>query len=363
MALKTRAYRLQREGFERGFSLPEMLASVAIITLLMFAVFTFMGQSQKRFQGDLVVAESNQGARAALEVMTQEIGQAGFNPIFNPSKTSSSTVTASSTAQCITLSDISQIFPGDWLTVDSGGASELVRVLSTSAVAGSPCTTANQIQAVFQQDHCQGPVGPACAGISPTWPYPAISYKTAHPNGILQGTGTSDDKTLEFFGDINADGNFEYVVYSLNAPAGAPTVSINGTTYTLYTLYRSITPVSFVAGAKNNRASPLVQNVLYNTTSKQGPTGQPIFSYPVTVPLSIVPTTITVVGTVVVNLSVAVSPKSLETGSLVQWYTMATQVRPLNLVAAVAVANAGGSKFLPSLPVDLPMAYPSNYYN
>lgn len=340
-----------------------MLASVAIITLLMSAIFPFMAQSQKRFQGDLVVSESNQGARAALEVMTQEIGQAGFNPIFNPNKTSSSAVTASAAAQCVTLNNISQIFPSDWVAVDSGGAFELVRVLSTSAISGSPCTSANQIQGVFQQDHCNGPVGPTCAGVSPTWPFPVISYKTAHPNGILQGTGTSDDKTLEFFGDINGDGSFKYVVYSLDAPAGAPTVSINGTTYTLYTLYRSITPVSFASGTKNNRASPLVQNVLYNTTSKQGPTGQPVFSYPVTVPLSIVPSVITVVGTVVVNLSVAVNPTNLETGGLVQWYTMATQIRPLNLVAAVAVANAGGSKFLPLLPVELPMTNPANYYN
>ena len=58
-----------------GFSLMEMLVSIAIIVLLMSAVFPFLFQAQKRFQGNVVVSEANQAARAGLEVMAQEIGQ------------------------------------------------------------------------------------------------------------------------------------------------------------------------------------------------------------------------------------------------------------------------------------------------
>ena len=98
-----------------GFSLLEMLASVTIITLLMSAVFAFMFQAQKRFQGNIVISESNQSARAALEVLTQEIGQAGYNPNYSPHKTSSASVSANADPQCVTMSNTTGIHPGDWL--------------------------------------------------------------------------------------------------------------------------------------------------------------------------------------------------------------------------------------------------------
>lgn len=341
-----------------GFSLIEMLVSVAIIILLMSAVFPFLFQSQKRFQGNSVIAEANQSARAALEVITQEVGQAGFNPNFTANKTSTAVVAPNSSAQCVTLNDINQINPGDWLCVDTGSANELVQVLSTSNVSGTPCGASNQIQAVFLMSHDGS-----------TTPFPVISYKMPFGTGILRTTGTSDDQRLEFYGDINQDGVIRYVVYSLSAVSPASSVSINGTTYTLYNLYRSITPVTFTnlpvpsgyAPPDNTQASPLVNNVLYNSANQSGPTGQPIFAYPQQVVIGVVPNQITVVGTVQVTLSVAVSPKSLET-SRVQWFTMATEIRPLDLSAAISVNNAGGAIYLPPTPACLPMAFPSDYY-
>jgi hypothetical protein len=110
----------------------------------------------------------------------------------------------------------------------------------------------------------------------------------------------------------------------------------------------------------NNPSSPLVQNVLYDATNARGPTGQPIFAYPNTVVVGVVPNQITVVGTIVVTLSVAVNPRSLESGR-VEWYTMATQIRPLNLSAAVAINQAGGAGYMVKLPAGLPMTYPSGY--
>jgi len=347
-----------RRDFAAGFSLIELLASVAIIVLLMSAVFPFLFQSQKKYQTNQVVSEANQSARAAMEVMTQEIGQAGFNPNFTTAKTSSNTVAVSSSAQCVTLSDINQISPGDWLMVDTGPNHELVEVLSTSGISGTPCSAPNQISAVFLMSHDGS-----------TTPFPVISYKMPYGSGILQASGTSSDQRLEFFGDINQDGVIRYVVYSLSPASPAATVSINGTTYTLYDLYRSVTTVPFTnlpppstyTPPANNQASPLVTNVLYNTTNHSGPTGEPIFAYPNQVVIGVVPNQITVVGTVVVALSVAVSPRSLESESP-QWFTMATQIRPLNLQAAIRVNNAGGAIYLPPLPKSLPMTFPSDYY-
>jgi prepilin-type N-terminal cleavage/methylation domain-containing protein len=332
--------RLSRTDRETGFSLLEMLASVLIITVLMSAIFSFMFQAQKRFQGNTVIAESNQGTRGALEIMTQEIGQAGFNPNFVPHKTCNAVVNANAAPQCVTISDLRQVNPGDWLSVDVGGNNELVKVAGTTATGA--CSGANQMQGVFQVNHTGTP-------------FTIISYKMPYPSGILQGTGTSDDHNLKFFGDINADGNINYVVYSLSPTTNpATTVSVDGTTYKLCNLTRSIAPVTFVAGAVSNPASPLVQNVLYDATAKRGPTGQPIFGYPNLVTVGIVPNQVTVVGTVVITLSVAENPKNVETNR-VAWFTMSTQVRPLNLSAAVAVSQAGGFTYLPRLPAGLPM--------
>lgn len=340
-----------------GFSLLELLVSVIIITIVMGAVFQFMTQAQKTYQGDQATSESDQAARAALEIMTQEIGQAGgnpsfvaagYDPLFTANKTLLSTsVSASAVPSCASLDNIGQINPGDWLSVDDGPNNEMVQVLSTSNVAGGPCSGSNEVQAVFDQPH--------------TASAPVIVHNLPYPSGILQGAGTSDDHTLEFFGDLNDNGVIDYVVYSLYAPAGAPVLTINSVPYTLYTLYRSITPVTFAVGATNNAAYPVAQNVLYNTSLGQGPSGHPIFSFPSNYTVSIVPVTVTVVGTVTINLCIALNPANAGSQPM-KWYAMATQIRPVNLAAAVALVSAGAGTYLPQQPPGLPMTNPSNYY-
>lgn len=364
----------------------EMLVSVTIIILLMSAVFPFLFQAQKRFQGNVVVSEANQSARAALEVMSQEIGQAGFNPNFSPAKTSSAVVTPNAAAQCVTLNNITGIHSGDWISVDTGPSEELVQVVATSSSLGVPCTTSNQIKGVFMKAHDGS-----------TTAFSVASYKMPYPSGILirfHTDGTLDTTTtpvlstfqqLKFYGDINQDANQNifYVVYSIAPMSPTTDVTVppipgdtcNPTgTYRLYNLYRSITQVPFTSlpapspftpscpGATcNQQASPMVEKVMYNAACEEGPTGKPIFNYPDAVVTGVVPNVITVVGTVVVTLSVAVNPRSLES-SQVQWFTMATQIRPLNLGAAVNVNSSSGGIYMSMMPVTLPMAVPSNYY-
>ncbi len=331
-----------------GFTLTELLPSMAILSLLMAAILGFMTQVQKRSQGSQVSSEASQSARGALEVLTQDIGQAGYNPNFPANKTISSAILASADPQCVTLNDLSRINPGDWISVDRGINAELVQVTGTTN--NGVCLQPNQIQGIFELNH----VSP-----SSTFPIPVNSYKLSYPSGILVGTGMSDDHDLFLFGDVNDDGVINYVSYTL-APTTTPAshVTLQGNSYTLYNLMRSATPVTFVAGATRNPASPLVQNVLYQdittTTNPLGPTGQPIFSFPQMYLVGIVPNQVTVVGTVNVNLCVAVNPQSLETPQL-EWFTMATRIRPLNLASAVQVAQAGGFRFLPALPAGLPM--------
>jgi hypothetical protein len=345
---------------------------------LMAAVFPFIFQVQKRFQANQVVSESNQSARAALEVMAQEIGQAGFNPNFYPNKTSTADITANAQPQCVTISDINGISPGDWVSVDTGINNELVQVVSTSNAVSQPCASPNQIEGIFQSCHNDNTV-PACPAASPLGAFPIASYKMPFGGGLLYlaDNSRSNSQQLEFYGDINQDGIIRYVVYSISPMVPATTVCIPAVagacpaanTYTLNNLYRSIktvpftfipTPAGYTAPA-NNIASPMVEKVLFNTTSLTGPTGLPIFGYPNPVVVGVVPNQVTVTGTIVVTLCVAVNPRSMETG-IVQWYTMATQIRPLNLSASINVNNNGGGKYLPLIPASLPMTIPAGYY-
>jgi type II secretory pathway pseudopilin PulG len=341
------ANKFSRAKSARGFSLVEMTISVAITMLLMSAVFPFIIQAQKRLQGTQVEAESNQGARGAMELMTQEIGQAGYNPNFSPNRTCAVPVTPNADPQCVTINDISSIGTGDWLSVDTGVNNEFVQVTGTTATGA--CASAKQIQAVFIMNHTSP---------TTTFPFRVASYKLPYPTGILTGAGTSNDHVLEFFGDINGDGVISYVVYSLQ-PTTTPstTIQIKGQNYTLYNLMRSITPVQFASGAHNIAASPIARNVIYqdiSTANPLGATGKPLFAFPSTILVGIVPNQTTVVGTLVVTLCVAVNPQSIETNKI-EWRIMSTQIRPLNLSAAVQVNQAGGYKFLPKQPVGLPM--------
>src|SRR5690348_10523932 len=267
---------------QTGFSLVEMMISMLVIMLVMSAVFSFITQAQKKLQGTQVEAESNQGARGALELMTQEIGQAGYNPNFSSNRTCAVPVTPNADPQCVTISDISSIGTGDWLSVDTGVNNEFVQVTGTTATGA--CAGANQIQASFIMNH----ISP-----STTFPFRVASYKLPYPTGILTGAGTSNDHILEFYGDINAGGTINYVVYSLQpTTTPATTVVINGQSYILYNLMRSISPVTFTAGATNKPASPIVRNVLYKditAASPTGPTGKSLFAYPDTILVGIVP--------------------------------------------------------------------------
>ena len=256
-------------------------------------------------------------------------------------------MTANADPQCVTISGISNIGTGDWLSVETGVNNEFVQVTGTTATGA--CAAANQIQAVFIMNHTTP---------STTFPFRVASYKLPYPTGILTGASTSSDHVLDFYGDINDDGVINYVVYSLQ-PTTTPstTLSINGRDYTLYNLMRSTTPVTFTAGAVRNAASPVVRNVLYQditTVNPTGPTGKTLFAYPSTILMGIVPNQTTVVGTVVITMCIAVNPQNMETNQ-VEWRIMSTQIRPLNLSAAVQVNQAGGYKFLPATPAGLPM--------
>ena len=63
---------------KRGFSLLEMLIVLAIFTFIVGGIFNNLSQSQIRYQFEQEVAEVQQSARNAIDIMEREIKLAGF---------------------------------------------------------------------------------------------------------------------------------------------------------------------------------------------------------------------------------------------------------------------------------------------
>jgi prepilin-type N-terminal cleavage/methylation domain-containing protein len=64
----------------QGFSLIEMLVSVAVFTVVMAAVFGLMISSQQRYQAETDKLDTFQGARQAMDLMVRDIHIAGYPP-------------------------------------------------------------------------------------------------------------------------------------------------------------------------------------------------------------------------------------------------------------------------------------------
>jgi prepilin-type N-terminal cleavage/methylation domain-containing protein len=62
---------------EAGFSLIEMLVSIALIGILLGAIFTMLIQNQQKVPSEQDLSEATQNARLAMEIMSRVIRQAG----------------------------------------------------------------------------------------------------------------------------------------------------------------------------------------------------------------------------------------------------------------------------------------------
>lgn len=69
-----------RTSTDAGFSLLEMVISLAIFGILMVGAFTLYAASNRIFYRGMSKADSQQNARTALEAMTREIRMSGFDP-------------------------------------------------------------------------------------------------------------------------------------------------------------------------------------------------------------------------------------------------------------------------------------------
>jgi Tfp pilus assembly protein PilW len=209
---------------EHGFSLPELLISILIFLPISAATFSLFSVSMGEHNSEQSSAEMTQEARSALEMMTEEIAQAGTQQDF--STTTSAPVTGSATAQSIVLASSSGFADGDYVEIGLDTINELSKItaVGTSSITG-----------IFRYDHPNGaPVR--------IYPYP---YLASIIKPVALGANSSTTVTrLKFFGDINSNGTVNYVEYAYNATNAQIT--------------RASTPIT---QATPNTPTPFISNV------------------------------------------------------------------------------------------------------
>ncbi len=283
-----------------GFSLLEFTVSLAILMVIGGAAFSSLVGYQKNYQSTMSLVDMHSGVRSAVELATQEVGQAGVVP--DNSLTLTGAVLAAG-SQTVSISGVTGLYVGENLTVDTGASQEIVAV---AGLTSSPATlTAN-----FAQAH---------AGSVP------IQALGVFGQGIMT---TSTANQLRIFGDISGDGNLEYVHYDCD--------------YTNGQLTRSVTVISPSLPANSNPGVVLLQNLQPN------PNGTPCFTY----------TTTTVNGTsyytsVGMTLTTQTAIKDPQTDQYISMTKSFLNLSPRNVVAAVELNTANMNSMLQNPPAGL----------
>ena len=218
------------------------MVSVAILMVIMAAIFSVISFYQKTYGTTALKADMYENVRGVIELMAQEIGQAGLVnlPPSPSSPTLSAAVVASGTAQAVNVSSTSSMFVGEKLLVGTGTSEELVSLTALN-------TATNQITGVFTKAHANGA---------------PLNVLGVFHNGVMaSSTGTE----LRLFGDINADGSLLYVHYNCDTTAGTLTRSVT-----------TVTPSASASSAGLTLLSTLIAN----------PGGTPCFQYTAQVPTS-----------------------------------------------------------------------------
>jgi type II secretory pathway pseudopilin PulG len=279
---------------EEGFSLLEMAASLSILLLISGVVFTGLKSYQNSYYSQQMQTDVHQDLRGAMELMCQEIGQAGLVPVPATLPTLSAAVTSSTSAQAASISSAVSFYQGEYLVVDTGSSQETVALTAVNY-------TTNQISGIFTKNHSSGAI---------------VSGWGAFLYGILSGAASPGNNTLELFGDINSTGHITYVQYDCNFSNG--------------TLTRTSTDILNTTTTMSSKVV-LINNLVNSGTD--------CFQYTNGVPVG----ANTVYPTVAVTLTVQTNANDPQTGQPVQVTKTLLNINSRNVLAAIAMYNAGAT--------------------
>lgn len=293
-----------------GFTLLETLVAIAILLIVTGIVMSGMMQMMNT-QGTVANrSEMHANVRSATELLQQEIGQAGKLSLGNPTATvtlASATATGSGISFSLNTSSgvTPMVYPGEVLTFDVGSSQESVPVGGT---ASAPTGT-------FTYTHAAG-VPVAGLGAFSTGIVPPSTAPASYTNG-------SSATVLKLYGDLNSDGNMEYVEYTCS----------QGTSTAPGVLYRNEMSITASSKPAVDNTMILLNNVLANPVDPNN-NAVPCFNYQVQQLGSGY-----VVTDVGVTLTVQTQNKDPQTGQFQQETKALLNISPRNVVEVFDTAR------------------------
>jgi len=185
-----------------GFTILELIIGMAVFMIISGAVLGAMGQFQANYRTSEVTTAMQQQLRSTMELMAQEIGQAGLQAstieggatggdasFVTPYKiTTAITAAGLQTVSVTTATGVFGAYVGQWLNVVGDATPELIQITQIPA--------ANSIQANFGYTHLANSVVAYPLGV---FPHGILSDQS---NPSAAGGGK-----LAMFGEISGSGN------------------------------------------------------------------------------------------------------------------------------------------------------------
>ena len=185
----------QLQRGDSGFSLPELLVSLLVLSVIVGTVTQLSMQMSNGQRTMWNRTQMHSSVRGAIALLQQEVGQAGLVVLPAPVSLGAPVVFGNNT---VAVSSTAGMFVGEKLAIGTGLSQETV-VLT----AVTPTT----ISAYFSLAHAAGESVAALGG---------FAQGIIPPNMTNGSTAT----VLKMFGDVNDDGQMVYVEYTCSAVTG-----------------------------------------------------------------------------------------------------------------------------------------------
>jgi len=138
---------MQSRNAQSGFSLPELMAAMLVLSFVMLGVTTFYVSNQRTYERGRAQVETHQNARVGLEMLARELRMAGFDPLDQIPLQATPSVFLVATADTLTfLADVSGDDTLDRITYRQQG-DRLIREFSSWDGSGFPAPVVGDVAA------------------------------------------------------------------------------------------------------------------------------------------------------------------------------------------------------------------------